>query len=98
MRSNPHGEEPAQRASRTTRPREARLAIRPGCALIRHYFFLPEPNVGCHPAVFWLGAAAMVLIFSFLGFLASRLPFCSPLAMSVSLDWTMTPYLDAESH
>jgi hypothetical protein len=25
------------------------------------------------------------LIFSFLGFLDSRLPFCSPLAMSVSL-------------
>src|SRR5258708_30051905 len=51
------------------------------------YFFLPEPKVGCHPAVFWLGAAAMVLIFSFLGFLVSRLPFCSPLAMSISLGY-----------
>jgi hypothetical protein len=51
----------------------------------RHYFFFPEPKLGCHPAVFWLGAAAIVLIFSFLGFLDSRLPFCSPLAMSLSL-------------
>src|SRR5512141_2175134 len=33
--------------------------------LFRRYFFLPEPKLGCHPAVFWLGAAAMVLIFSF---------------------------------
>ena len=48
-----------------------------------HYFFLPEPKLGCHPAVFWLGAAAIVLIFSFFGFLASRLPFCSPLAMCI---------------
>jgi hypothetical protein len=51
---------------------------------LRRYFFLPEPKVGCHPAAFWLGAAAIVLIFSFLGFLDSRLPFCSPLAMPVS--------------
>jgi hypothetical protein len=51
----------------------------------RRYFFLPVAKLGCHPAVFWLGAAAMVLIFSFLGFLASRLPFCSPLGMSISL-------------
>jgi hypothetical protein len=50
-------------------------------AALWHYFFLPEPKLGCHPAVFWLGAAAIVLIFSFFGFLASRLPFCSPLAM-----------------
>ena len=49
----------------------------------RYYFFLPEPKAGCHPAVFWLGAAAIVLIFSFLGFLASRLLFCSPLAMPI---------------
>jgi len=35
-------------------------------------------------ATFWLGAAAMTLIFSFLGFLASRLPRRSPLAMLVS--------------
>ena len=51
----------------------------------RCYFFLPEAKLGCHPAVFWLGAAAIVLIFSFLGFLDSRLPFCSPLAISLSL-------------
>src|SRR5690242_9707493 len=51
---------------------------------IRHYFFLPEPKVGCQPAPFWLGAAAITLIFSFLGFLASRLLLCSPLAMSIS--------------
>ena len=50
----------------------------------RCYFFLPDPKSGCHPAAFWLGAAAIVLIFSFLGFLASRFPFCSPLAMSIS--------------
>jgi hypothetical protein len=51
------------------------------------YFFLPDPNVGCQPAVaaFWLGAAAIVLTFSFLGFLDSRLPFCSLLAMTHSL-------------
>src|SRR5438132_7575853 len=49
------------------------------------YFFLPDAKVGCQPAVFWLGAAAITLIFSFLGFLASRLPLCSPLAMSISL-------------
>ena len=52
---------------------------------IEHYFFLPEPKVGCQPAPFWLGAAAITLIFSFLGFLVSRLPLCSPLAMSISL-------------
>src|SRR6266511_6198139 len=52
---------------------------------IRHYFFLPEPRVGCQPAPFWLGAAAITLIFSFLGFLVSRLLLCSPLAMSISL-------------
>jgi hypothetical protein len=51
------------------------------------YFFLTDPNVGCHPAAvpFWLGAAAIILIFSFLGFFFSRLPLCSPLAMSSSL-------------
>jgi hypothetical protein len=39
------------------------------------YFFLPDPNVGCQPAVapFWLGAAAIVLTLSFFGFLDSRL-------------------------
>src|SRR5438132_1386326 len=39
-----------------------------------------------HAAAFWLGAASMVLISSFLGFLTSRLPRCSPLAMSISRD------------
>src|SRR3954453_7608749 len=58
--------------------RRAENGVRP-LRGINHYFFLPEPKVGCQPAVFWLGAAAMTLIFSFLGFLDSRLPFCSPL-------------------
>jgi hypothetical protein len=49
------------------------------------YFFLPGEKVGCHVAVFWLGAAAMTLIFSFLGFLVSRLPRRSPLLMLVSV-------------
>jgi hypothetical protein len=44
---------------------------------LRHYFFLLESRVGCHPPIFRLGAAAMMLIFSFFGFLASRLPLCS---------------------
>jgi hypothetical protein len=46
--------------------------------LAGHYFFLPEAKVGCHPAVFWLGAAAIVFIFPFLGFFDSRLPFAMP--------------------
>jgi hypothetical protein len=37
------------------------------------------------PAAFRLGAAAITLILSFLGFLASRLPLGWPFAMSVSL-------------
>ena len=57
---------------------------------VRHYFFLPEPKFGCQPAPFWLGAAAITLIFCFLGFLASRLLLCSPLAMSTSLDLLVT--------
>jgi hypothetical protein len=61
-------------------PQEAAKCI----AALLYYFFLPEAKLGCHPAVFWLGAAAIVLIFCFLGFLVSRLPLCSPLAMSVS--------------
>src|SRR5439155_5856405 len=65
---------------------------------LRCYFFLPDAKPGCHPAAFWLGAAAIVLIFSFLGFLASRLPFCSPLAISISFGLMMTPYLHAEFH
>ncbi len=51
----------------------------------RYYFFLLEPKAGCHAPAFMLGAAASVLTFSFLGFLASRLPFCLPLAMPISL-------------
>src|SRR5215468_10318899 len=54
------------------------------------YFLLPSAKVGCHPAPFWLGAAAMTLIFFFLGFLASRLLLCWPLAMSLSLGLRMT--------
>ena len=65
---------------------------------VRHYFFLPEPKVGCQPAPFWLGAAAITLIFCFLGFLASRLLLCSPLAMSTSLDLFVTSELDKLSH
>jgi hypothetical protein len=49
------------------------------------YFFFPDARVGCHAAAFWLGAAAIILIFSFFGFLASRLLLCWPLAMSISL-------------
>ena len=49
------------------------------------YFFFPESKVGCHAVPFRLAAAAITLIFSFLGFLASRLPLCWPLAMSNSL-------------
>src|SRR5579883_469612 len=56
------------------------IRCRPVC-----YFFFPEPTFGCQPPIFWLGAAAIVLTFGFLGFLASRLPRCSPLAMSASL-------------
>jgi hypothetical protein len=54
------------------------------------YFVLPSAKVGCHPAPFWLGAAAMTLIFFFLGFLASRLLLCWPLAMSISLGLRLT--------
>src|ERR1700751_74748 len=54
------------------------------------YFLLPSAKVGCHPAPFWLGAAAMTLIFFFLGFLASRLLFCWPLTISTSLGLRMT--------
>ena len=44
------------------------------------YFFFPESELDCHPAVFWLGAAAMVLILSFFGFF--RLPITSLLSFS----------------
>jgi hypothetical protein len=54
------------------------------------YFLLPSAKVGCHPAPFWLGVAAMTLIFFFLGFLASRLLLCWPLAMSISFGLRMT--------
>src|SRR4051794_36034231 len=72
-----------------------RIALR---RRLRCYFFLPDAKPGCQPAAFWLGAAAIVLIFSFLGFLASRLPFCSPLAISISFGLMMTPSLHAEFH
>lgn len=49
------------------------------------YFFFGEAKPGCHDTVFWLGAAAIALIFSFFGFLDSRLLLCSPLAISLSL-------------
>jgi len=39
------------------------------------YFFLSEAKVGCYAEAFWLGAAAITLIFS-LGFLGSRFPLC----------------------
>ena len=58
------------------------------------YFFLPEAEVGCHADAFWLGAAAITLIFSFLGFLASRFPFCWRLAMSISIGLRVTQELD----
>lgn len=48
------------------------------------YFFL-VPDSGCHAPIVRLGAAAITLGFSFLGFLASRLPLCWPLAMTSSL-------------
>jgi hypothetical protein len=72
-----------------------RIALR---RRLRCYFFLPDATPGCHPAAFWLGAAAIVLIFSFLGFLASRFPLCSPLAISISFGWMLTPSLHAEFH
>ena len=49
------------------------------------YFGLAEPKLGCHAWSFRLGAAAITLILSFLGFLASRLPFCWPFATWISL-------------
>jgi hypothetical protein len=36
---------------------------------------LPEPKVGCQPAVFWLGAAAMTFDLLFLGFLGLPIAF-----------------------
>jgi hypothetical protein len=89
-----HGEERQQSAARTCvastssrQDKRAEYAI--GGAILctsldrqpsRCYFFLPDPNVGCQPAAvpFWLGAAAMVLTLSFLGFLVSRLLFAMP--------------------
>ena len=56
----------------------------------RHYLFLPGPKVGCQPAPFWLGAAAITLNSRSFGLLASRSLLCSPLAMSTSLDLFVT--------
>jgi hypothetical protein len=41
---------------------------------------LLDPKFGCQPAdvPFWLGAAAIVLAFSFFGFFDSRLPLAMP--------------------
>jgi hypothetical protein len=66
-----------------------RLA-QPSPRIDHFYFFLSEAKVGCHAAAFRLGAAAITLIFSFFGFLASRLPLCWPFAMSISLGLRMT--------
>ena len=63
---------------------------------IRRYFFFPEPKVGCQLPVFWLGAAAITLIFSFFGFLASRFPLCSPLAMSISPELMVVSELNVD--
>ena len=54
------------------------------------YLFLADARVGCHAAAFWLGAAAITLIFSFLGFFCSRLLLCWPLAISISLGLIVT--------
>ena len=49
---------------------------------------------GCQPGAppFWLAAAAIVLTFSFFGFLFSRLPFCAPLAMPLSSWWMVNRF------
>jgi hypothetical protein len=49
------------------------------------YFFLSARMSGCHVPILRLGAAAITFGFSFVGFLASRLPFCWPLAMTSPL-------------
>ena len=41
-----------------------------------NYFFLLEVKVGCQAEALGLGAAAITLFFSFLGFLVSRLLLC----------------------
>ena|SRR5215475_5277364 len=41
-----------------------------------NYFFLPEVKVGCQAEALGLGAAAITLFLSFLGFLVSRLLLC----------------------
>lgn len=40
------------------------------------YFLLVAGSSGCHAPILRLGAAAISLGFSFLGFLVSRLPLC----------------------
>src|SRR3954469_1915123 len=49
-----------------------------------HLYFFFWPISGCHAASLRLGAAALVLILSFFGFLVSRLLRCCPLAMTSS--------------
>jgi hypothetical protein len=62
----------------------------------RYYFFLPEPKVGCHPPIFWLGAAAIV---DLLSFRLLRFPIAFLLAFGhadFSLGLMMTQWLNAE--
>jgi len=47
------------------------------------YFFFAGLKSGCQTASLRLGAAAITLVFSLFGFLASRLPRCWPFAMSL---------------
>jgi hypothetical protein len=66
------------------RVRRAEASVRPLSygpkRIVWCYFFLPDPKVGCQPAVapFWLGAAAMILTLSFFGFFVSRLLLAMP--------------------
>ena len=98
-----HIAEPGQQPANTRPPRLSMLPKgsemgQPRPTDICQHFFLPEPKVGCQPAPFWLGAAAITLIFSFLGFLVSRLLLCSPLAMSISLNVDGFAGFDTLSH
>ena len=99
MRLGSWGDQPVATAiiySRDGRAAGADATKRPSrqCSADASYFFLPEAKVGCHAGAFWPGAAAITLIFSFLGFFASRFPLCWRLAMSISLDLRVTQELD----
>jgi hypothetical protein len=69
---NTHGTETRKWRARSSPPRV--LNVRDDAS--HFYFLLPSEKVGCHPAPFWLGAAATTLTFFFLGFLGSRLLLC----------------------